>query len=122
KHASGNPSVMAILYATGIAAATCLDSGVTPTLTSGTSTTPSVTSNAAAQSGELCVGTVWPASTTTYTQDSTHSWTTANAFVQSSAGVGEGYQVNAGTSALTYAPALGSSVVWADIIWCFKHA
>lgn len=114
-------SLGSAFYATGIkTSATPLDSGASAGAT-GTSTTPSVTSNAAATTGELFVGWVGLLGTPTFTQPS--GWSSPPSaiagFTLSAQG---GNLINAGSTAQTYNPTLsGGAIQWLDLVTAFKN-
>jgi hypothetical protein len=123
KAGSGNSSSMSAFYATGIqTSADPLDAAVTATPTTGSSTTPSVTSGTPGAAGELMVGAVaWLGATTdTFTEDGAYATPPDSAF-SFNTGVGGGNLVNAGSAAKTYAPTI-TSHPWAAFIYGFKAA
>lgn len=92
----------------------------------GSSSAPTVTSAASAgQSGELFAACSGNRATSTFTQDTGNGWSTpfdsAGAAVPTSVLFGGGNFINSGTGTKTYAPTMGSSSSWADIITSFKH-
>lgn len=108
-------SVLSATY-TGVLS---LDLSIPPTV--GNSTAPSITSGTASASGELFIGAVGAGHNSggTFTQAS--GWSNCLTF-EAGAGVGSamgGFQVNAGTGALTYNPTISTSF-WNAFILSFN--
>lgn len=121
----GTPKALSAFYATGIQ--TSSNPGEASATATGSSTTPSVASGSPTGAGELFVGCVSDAGPTTFTQDSTNAAYATPPDRKITAGSGAviagGGVVNAGSSALTYAPTLGATPrAWAALIIAFKHA
>ena len=129
KSAAGD-GAFAAFYATGILAASPLDTAVTQKNNGATvtSTSPTITSGTPAQAGELFVGISWFNVTASvgFTQDSGNGWSTSPAAVQATAGNNDGlcfgYQVNAGSGTKTFNPTLSPAARWAISTYGFKHA
>lgn len=120
KKASGTNAAIAAFYATGIQTLfDPLDSGVTAT-TTGSSTTPSVTSGVAAVPGELIVGAICEhgATSDTFSQDASFSspFDFNNSTVAVQAG---GFLINISTAAQTYNTII-TNRPWAAFIAGFK--
>lgn len=123
---SSNDAVMSAFYATGIGT---LDSTVTASAT-GSTNSPSLTSGTPSGANELLVAfaiAAGPASTMTYTQDSTNGWATPPNFITAddglngSAAVGGGTQVNSTANARTFHPTtVGYTLGTATFILGFK--
>lgn len=128
KAVSGSRVAMSPLYATGIEVNfSPLDSGASAKQ-AGSGTSPTVTSNAPTQSGELFVGYVATLDgTTTLTEDSTKGhgvWATppdaqkSGTTAQDVNSIG-GYQVSNSTSALTYSPSNSGAKSYAAFVVAF---
>lgn len=114
------------IYATGIDTTAPLDTSVTATA-GGSSTTPSVTSGTPGVAGELFVSWVFLKNLnglTTATNDTGHGWTAPFSKVAGGAYSHHyaGYQINSGSSAITYAPTFSVTGTWATGVAGFKAA
>lgn len=107
KQHAADPAAMSIIYATGIhTAANPLDiSGVGIISNS----TPSITSSAAAQAGELFIGGMGTSTTVTVTQDTADGWSFPPNTVNVTLTLSGGSLTNSGSGAKTYAPTLSGS-------------
>lgn len=120
KAASGSNVVISAFYITG-AAASPLDLATTGT--TGTSTSPSITSAAPAVVNELFVtATQWAVASQTLTQDTNHAWAAITLAQGNSLSITGGTFVNTGSGALTYAPTISASETWKQLLVSFKHA
>lgn len=118
KKTSAVRAVTTAFYATGLATGDPRDTGVF-NHAAGSSTTPSVTSNAASVAGDLFVALLCTSNNPTFTQDTTHGWATPpTASDAAGASVMGGNQVNAGTSAITFSPTITSGA-WDAAIYGF---
>lgn len=131
KQTSGDRAWVSALTATGIDTTAPLDTAVTTTPTTGSSTTPSITSGTPSVAGELFIGAVASQQNTQlFTQDTGNGWGAppdAIGFTASNLGsafacIGGGNQVNAGTGTKTYAPTFSVGCRWAAFICGFKAA
>lgn len=119
KAVTGNRATIDALYATGIVSSGSLDTAVTAT-TTGSSTTPSVTSGTPALAGELFLAFATVNVASAYTQDTGHSWATPPTASNAQISIGGGTQVNAGSSPITFAPTWGTTGAWAAFVYGFK--
>lgn len=113
---------MSAFYATGIQ--TSADPGEASATATGASAAPSVTSGSPTAAGELFVGLVGNTGNFAFTQDAALAWATPpnGSYGISGPGIRGGSVVNAGGTALTYAPTLGGSTNWAALVLAFKKA
>jgi len=119
------PTTLSYFFITGLATSTPLDGTFTATVAFTTSTTPTVTSGAAAADGEFVIGACCykGAGTATYTQPATPSWTNPpnNQNANAGAQIGAGFVINQGSSAVTYNPTLsGAGTNGALLVVAFK--
>jgi hypothetical protein len=121
---SGGKAGISALSATGNLASP-LDTAVTATNQNASATSVTVTSGTPAVSGELFVGFSGDSKGKTWTQDTGHGWAsppdtfTTGISSKDTTGIG-GYQANAGTGTIVYAPTLAALGTITTIIVGFK--
>lgn len=122
KHANNHATGISAFYATSSTGWPASPLDLSPAGTTGTSTSPSITSGTPAAAGELFAAAAAWSATATFTQDSGHGWAVPFDVdtAQSSASIGGGNQVNAGTGALTFNPTLSASVAWGAVLVSYK--
>lgn len=111
-------STIAAAQVSGIASSSSYDSAAAAAAT-GTSTTPSATTGTLAQAEEIVFGVVTVGSTSTLTESAgfTNLYSLSNG---AAVKLGLGYDIVAATTAVTYHPTLGSSVIWRALATPFK--
>lgn len=119
KNASGNDTDIAAFYATGQATSSVVDTAASATNFSGGGN-PTVTSGTPANSGDLFVGMAGPnTNVVSWTQSTGFTNAIGSAGVVSVCSLGLGYAVNAGTTALTYNPTVGTAGAYPACIAAF---
>lgn len=116
--------LLSALYATGVDTSNPLDTAVTNASSSASTSSPTVTSGTPGFPGELLVACTYWSSAATYTQDTTHSWSSpfASNTVGSVKGLAGGNQVNSGVGTTIYNPTLSFASPTAQIVVGFKPA
>ncbi len=120
---SVNGAVVSAFYITSVSYGTDPHDAATNASAAGSSTTPSVASGVGAVSNEMLIAAVGYQSAGTFTQDVGNGWAAppnALIFGAGSLSIAGGYLVNSGTGSKTFAPTLGTSSAWTEIITSFK--
>jgi hypothetical protein len=122
KHTSGSKACISAFFITGVPTSSVLDLNTTPT--TGSSTSPSITSAAPANANELFVGIVcWEGTATTFTAPASTNWTTGpltSSLTQTTAQQAGCTLYNISASTVTFAPTLGATQQWAAFLLSFK--